>query len=206
MTMLKTENLLFSLVVLAMLASGCQQSEYERMVSRELAGGERHDSLFLGLYLGMAEDSFYLHCRELNRRQLIMEGAGGLSVEYDINELDDPVQMNFYPNFYKGEIYRIGASFTYEAWAPWNRELWADSLLTRMVGLLEGWYGDGFIRMEHPEDETVKVYVKVDGNRRIRVWQKDDRYVQADFTDLPVDREVREKAAESAGKEPERMN
>ena len=47
----------------------------------------------------------------------------------------------------------------------------------------------------------MKVTGKEDGNRRIRVWRKDDRYVQADFTDLPVDRVVRKKEAEAAGTE-----
>lgn len=197
---MKPNMIVFVLTALTLLVS-CQQSEYEQMVGRELASGERHDTLFLGLYLGMTADSFFLHCKELNQQQLVKDGPGSLSVEYKLKEaLPAAATMNFYPDFYEGQVFRMPVSFHYDAWAPWNKELFADSLLPEVVLMLEEWYGDGFIEMQHPERENLRVFVKVDGNRRIRVWRKDDRFVFADFTDLLVHREAEQQEAEQAGK------
>ncbi len=175
---------LFILLTLGGLAlgTGCK-SDYERLVERELASGERYDSIFFGIYLGMTADSFYKHCWQLNKTRKFKQGQYNTSVEYLIEDFRYPALMNFYPVFDdEGVIVEMPVMINYQAWAPWNRKLWADSLLVNVKGLLEKWHGTGFIEVRHPE-KGVR-YVKVDGNRRIILWAVDDQYVRVLYSDL----------------------
>lgn len=166
----------------SLLSTGCK-SEYEQAVEKGLASGERHDSIFFGLQLGMTADSFYKHCWELNKTQKFKQGQFNTSVEYSMDEFKYPAVMNFYPTFNEeGVVAEMPVMFNYKGWAPWNKKLWADSLVLQVKGLMEKWYGPGFIEMKHPEKGTR--YVKVDGNRRIILWAVDDQYVKALFSDL----------------------
>jgi hypothetical protein len=180
----------FLILVAGIIISGCGlQSEYTRLVTQELASGVRNDSLFLGITFGMTSKEFYAHCWELNEEKLIRQGNRNMTVEYQVEELDFPASMNFYPNFHQDKIYEMPVSFMYLAWAPWNEEMSADSLESDVVELLEKWYGgNSFIKVEHPEKGSV--LVKVDGNRRI-VVQKEEVQVQVKYTDMLVEREMK---------------
>lgn len=159
--------------------------EYKRLVRKELASGERYDSLFLGTYLGMDSKDFYKHCWELNHQGLIKEGPGNTTVQYYLPDQEHAIRMLFYPKFYNNVIYEVPVEFTYDAWAPWNKEFFSDKLLVEVIKVLESWYGKGFMEIEYPERGSV--WVKVDGNRRISVWCQDDQKVKALFTDMIVE-------------------
>ena len=158
------------------------------MVDKGLASGERNDSLFLGIRLGMTNKDFFAHCWELNKQQLIKQGNTNTSVEYEMAELKHPALMNFYPTFFENEIHEMPVMFNYKAWAPWNKELWSDSLMLDVKHLMEKWHGQGFIKMEHPE-KGIR-YVKVDDNRRIMIWKENDEYVKVLYTDLTKEKEM----------------
>ena len=163
-------------------------TDYQQMVERELASGVREDSLFMGIYLGMTHKDFYTRCWELNKQGLIRQGTRNTTVKYEMSELKDPARMEFYPSFIAGKIYEMPVTFAYHNWAPWNKHLAADVLQKDIVKLFEKWYGKGFIRVEHPQKGIA--YVKVDGNRRINIVQKNDFEVVAYFTDLLVERNL----------------
>ncbi len=172
---------------------GCTQSEYTRLVQRELASGERHDSLFLGIHFGMSAQAFYTHCWQLNLEGTIKEGSGNRSVLYMPEGFSSPVNMNFYPIFStEGDrnIWQMPVLFDYVAWALWSKDFHSDQLLPEVLALLDRWYEGEFIRMKTP-DGNAEAYVKVNGNRRIIVFCKDNQYVQATFTDLLAANEVK---------------
>ncbi len=175
------------MLFLILIAGACRKSEYRRMVERELASGERNDSLFLGFYFGMPADEFYDHCWELNRREMVKQGPENASVQYNLDEFKAPARMNFYPDFHENRIYEMPVLFEYQGWAPWNKEFFSDALIEEVIALLEEWYGQGFVEIRHPEKEDLSVFVKIDGNRQIRVTRHSDRYVKAIFTDLTVE-------------------
>ena len=186
-------------LLLVSILSCSEGSEYLLMEKRELASGERHDSLLLGLHFGMERQAFFDHCYELNRQGVIKEGAGGAVVEYRITELPYPARINFYPQFDDNQrIYILPVSFFYDAWAPWNKAQWSDSLMVSVVSLMEDWYGGGFIQLS-PEDVENKsvVYAKVDGNRRIAIFKEDDMKVKVVFTDLRSPMAKRNKKAKN---------
>ena len=53
------------------------------------------------------------------------------------------------------------------------------------------WYGDDFQILQHPVQGTV--YYQMKGRRRINLFIRDDQFVQAVFTDLKVEKEIKDK-------------
>jgi hypothetical protein len=152
-------------------------------MTQELASGVRYDSLFMGIYLGMSEKEFYTHCWKLNKEGLIRQGSANLSVAYQTGgELKHPATMNFYPVFEDGKIVEMPVRFTYNGWAPWNKELSSEKLAEDIHDWYEKVYGEGFITVKHPE--RGKAFVKIDGNRRITIFHEADLRAWAIFTDM----------------------
>lgn len=164
------------------------------MAAKELAHGQRVDSLFFGIHLGMSSKQFYAHCWEMNKKGLFTDGENNTAVLYklDNNELDHPASMNFYPAFYQDKLHNMRVTYNYDAWAPWNKHLFADSLQLKVLELYTAWYkgGNSFIKMEDKKRGTI--YVKVDGNRRIIIGKYDDVRVKVDYSDLRVEKEIEE--------------
>jgi hypothetical protein len=167
--------------------SACRQSEYDSMVKEELARNVRYDSIFFDLHFGTTRQDFYATCWKLNKQGLIKQGPGNLSVEYELDsgDLDHEGYMWFYPEFTEDtqKIYLMPVEFVYKGWAPWNKHLSADSLLPQVRTLLEKWYGGKFTYMEN-DNGDIRLWVKVDGNRRIRLYKKNEYTVKAEFLDL----------------------
>lgn len=185
-------NVLWMSVTLALCwgASGCSPGEkYNRELARELASGERHDSLFMGIFLGMSEKDFYTHCWELNKEGLIRQGSGNMTVEYEMkDELKHPATMNFYPVFQDGRIVEMPVRFAYNGWAPWNKELSPEKLALDIRDWYEKVYGPGFMTIRHSEHGTA--YVKIDGNRRITIFYEPELHAWAVFKDMEAARDT----------------
>jgi hypothetical protein len=184
---MKTRTLwLMPLLISVFIISGCSpRAKYERRLKHELASGVRYDSLFFGLYLGMPEKDFYMHCWKLNKKGLIRQGSTNTTVLYNIkDELKYPGTMNFYPKFDQGKISEMPVQYAYSGWAPWNKKLYSDKLAVELLKWYKKVYGSGFIRVKHSEHGMA--YVLVNGNRRITIFKADDLHVWAVFTDMSV--------------------
>lgn len=184
---MKTLIILFlTLLISAFVISGCSpRAKYDRKMKHELATGIRNDSLFMGLYLGMPEKDFYLHCWQLNKKGLIRQGESNTTVYYEVkNQLRYPAAMDFYPRFMDGKIYEMPVRFKYKGWAPWNKNLTADKLQSALLDWYKKEYGGGFITVKHPEWGVA--YVQIKGNRRISIFRQNELYVWAVFTDLLI--------------------
>jgi hypothetical protein len=156
------------------------------MESRELSSGKVQNEIFLGLELGMDKKAFYEKCWELNSKGLLTNGPSELSVEYDAPmPSGNPAKMRFFPKWENEKIYMMPVEFTYEGWAPWNEELAVEKLREDVVKLFEEWYGPGFIEVSN-EDKSQIAFVKVDGNRRIRIFRKHLPTVRAEIVDLKI--------------------
>lgn len=171
-------------VMTALILGGCTPGKkYEHRLEKELASGVRYDSLFMGISFGMTEDEFFDHCWKLNKENLVKQGTSNMSVEYETKEeLKHPATMNFYPVFGDGKIVEMPVRFIYNGWAPWNKELSANKLALDVKLWYERIYGKGFITVTHPMKG--EAYTKIDGNRRITIYNENDLHVWAIFTDM----------------------
>ncbi len=183
---LKSVNILaFSLLLFS-----CK-TPYEKLEEKELASGKEVKDLFLGLELGMERRDFFETCWKLNQEGKLTNGPSELSVEYQAEmPSGNPAKMRFYPKFEQDKIYLMPIEFTYDGWAPWNEELKAEKLREDVVKLFEEWYGPGFIEITS-KDKSQIVYVKMDGNRRIRIFKKHISAVRAEISDLPVEKKLK---------------
>ncbi len=182
-------NAVYSIGLIAIMLAGCQSHPYQEMEERELASGVRYDTLLMGMTFGMSLQDFFDRCMDLNRQKLIYQGPGARIVEYVIKEnVKSPVTVQFQPSFHEDGLYEMSYDYFYNAWAPWNTEFGADSLILTVKSLTEDTFGDGFLAIEHPEKPTA--YAKVDGNRRISISLKDERRVSVRFTDLTVAKQL----------------
>jgi len=181
---LRSNKFLF-LLILSLSIVSCK-SEYEKMESRELSSGKVENEIFLGLKLGMDKKAFYETCWDLNKKGILSNGPGELSVEYSVDlPSGNPAKMRFYPKFEDEKIYLMPVEFTYESWALWNEELAVEKLREDVVALFEEWYGPGFIEVAN-EDKSLIAFVKIDGNRRIRIFKKHVSIVRAEIVDLKI--------------------
>jgi hypothetical protein len=163
----------------------CQNEyDYEVRARAEINSGIRHDSLFMGLYLGMPRQAFREHCAMMNQRQLFQQGSMGVSVEYQLTELSSPVTMNFYPLFEQDVIVEMPVNFRFDNWSPWNKKSHSDVLIEEVGGLFEKWYDAEFHVLTIPSGKKILVFVE--GNRRILLFLEGDHSVRAVISDLSV--------------------
>ncbi|WP_255502068.1 hypothetical protein [Algoriphagus sp. AK58] len=165
------------------------------MEKRELASGKVVNDLFFGLELGMTQKQFFETCWNLNKEGVLTNGPTELSVQHSlVFPSGNPGKMRFYPKFDEGKIYLMPVEFIYDGWSPWNEDLAVEKLREDVVKLFEKWYGEGFIEVSN-EDKSQIAYVKMDGNRRIRIFKKHISAVRAEITDLPIQRKISQKAS-----------
>ena len=179
--------------LLAVLILFSCKSEYEKLEEKELNSGKKVNELFLGLELGMTRKEFFQTCWDLNKQGLLTNGPTELSVEYTPKmPSGNSAKMRFYPKFEQDKIYLMPIEFQYEGWAPWNESLNVENLRNDVIALFEEWYGSGFIEVSN-EDKSKIVFVKVDGNRRIRIFKKHDSVVRVEIADLPIQKMLNQK-------------
>src|SRR5262245_37106598 len=133
--------------LLIVLLTGCFQSEYTRMVQQEMATGTRNDSLLLGIEFGDGKPEFISQYWELNRTGMVREGLGDGSVRYTLKDSlfhkqPTEIRLLFRPGYDdKNLISEMHFEFSYVAWAPWNKDLQSDSLMTKTLRFLKNGYG-----------------------------------------------------------------
>lgn len=191
MNKLNYMKLVFRLSFLIILLSGCD-SEYTKLVKRELKRNEVKDSILFDLHFGNTRSEFYRKCLQLNRQKLVNQGPSNSSVEYIFNDSifhDEPtsIRLLFFPIFdSENTLIGMNYEFSYMGWAPWNEQMQASVLKPKVVELLNLWYGGNeFIELSLNE---VNSFVKVDANRRIILYEKDPQSVVAKIHNLTHER------------------
>jgi hypothetical protein len=166
----------------------CNQSDYTKLVKSELSRDVRLDSLILGINFGDSRDEFYGKCFDLNKQQLVTQGPSGATVQYlftdsVVHSRPTPLRLLFIPAFDGDDkIKEMNLEFSYIAWSPWGEEYQSAKLLGEVQKILMIWYkGNPFIAVNVDGKEFP---VKVDGNRRLAVYIKDDQNVVVKIHDI----------------------
>lgn len=184
------KNLLLLFLFLLMFSS-CQ-SEYTKLVNKELNSGVTHDSIFLDLKFGDTKSDFYQKCWELNKQKLAAQGPNNNYVQYAMPQKIDSnsgnyVNMLFYAKFNTfNKITAMDFKYYYAGWAPWNEKHHANVLMPSITDSILKWYpGNDFIEVN--KKDSLKVLVKVDGNRQISIYpDKNTRDVSVLIEDLRI--------------------
>lgn len=183
-------NIPLLLILLVSLLFSCNpEPEYSELVEREMEKGIRNDSLFLGYSFGMTRQEFFDHSWNLNSRKIVTDGTGGNTVRHEVDYLKYRAHKIFYPEFYREKIYKMPVRYMYNGWAPWNRDYWADSLKKDVLRRFKKRYSNKFLEMKHPELD-VPAHIMVDKNKRIAIYELNDKEVAVDYTDLTVLNEI----------------
>lgn len=189
---MRAVRIVCTLVLFGFLLSCNRSNDYAAVVERELQSGKRVNDIFFDFKFGMTSKDFYAYCWEMNKKGVFRDGLNNQYVLYKPKQGDfsHPVTMNFYPDFYNGKIARMRVLYQYDAWAPWNKNLYADSLAKDVMKYYSRTYSGGnpFLTLHDPQRGDA--YVKVDGNRRITIGRQNDLYVKVDFTDLLTEKEL----------------
>ncbi len=159
------------------------QKTLAEVEKQELATGIRHDSLFMGLTLGMPKQEFFDFCWAMNKKGVFTDGSE-MTVEHQLGEKNFhyPIQMNFYPQFLYDKIKEMPIKFTYKGIDLSYPNGQTGKLLIDVKKLMEEWYGDGFFITTLPAG--VKGYAKVSGNRRVVIFSEKEYEVMVVVTDL----------------------
>jgi len=167
------------------------ESDYANLVKREMATGIVHDSLLFGMRFGQHRQDFFQTCWKLNQKGIIANGPGNKWVKYELplQQKASPetgMTLLFFGDFDEKKVMNgMNFQFYYSAWSIWNKNLQSDKLLPVAMDSLKKWYpGNDFIKVPLKKD-SLEVFVKVDGNRRITIRPlDDDRIVKAKIDDL----------------------
>lgn len=177
-----------SLLTIAVLLTSCLQSDYTKLVKAELAKGIRQDSLLFGIKFGDTRNDFYGRCHDLNQQKLITQGPSGGTVQYLfkdslVHDVPTDMSMLFIPVYDEADkIIEMNLEFSYTGWAPWNEALFAHNLKMKVIELImKGYGGNSFVDAKINQTD---IPVKVDGNRRMIVYIKDDRNVVVKMQDI----------------------
>ena len=181
-------NILALLLGFACLIPSCKKAEQrslDEVEKQELAKGIRNNTLFLGLSFGMTQKEFFAVCWDLNKKGTLREATGNMAAAYQLDkgELNQPVEMTFYPKYIDDKISEMPVRFHYKGWAPWNEDLQSNKLIVEVKKLMEKWYGTGGFFIS-PLREGGKGIVKVDGNRRIVITIDSESEVLVMLSDL----------------------
>jgi hypothetical protein len=178
----------FYLFIILILGLSSCESEYSKLVKRELASDIKNDSLLLGLKFNQTKQDFFDICQDLNNQKLINQGPENRFAEYTFkgnNSKESSIQMLFYGIFDKQNIMTgLDIRFSYNAWSPWNKMLYADKLIPRINDTLQKWFpGNDFIKV-NLKNLNSDVFVKVDGNRQIKMYTLNDKSLVVKIEDL----------------------
>ena len=181
---------LMSLLLVTGLMASCE-SEYQQYIEEELSSGETRDSLIFGMRMGQTRKDFYAICWELNSQKKISQGQGNATARFytDRDSLGNNSPMTkdmlFYGIFDEDDVMRgMDMSYSFVAWSPWNRNKQSDSLLLHLrEEYLRGYPGNDFIEIEFEGSEQPAL-VKIDGNRQILMYVKNDKDVVVKIEDL----------------------
>ncbi len=192
----KNKNKYFILVLIFTLMA-CE-SDYTKLVKKELATDVKNNSLIFGLKFNDTKQQFFETCMVLNRKKMISQGPSNHFAAFTMKakeKNESPIKMLFYGMFNDKNIMTgLKMRFYYDAWAPWNKRLYAKELVPSIKDTLQKWFpGNDFMKINVKKLKR-KVFVKIDGNRQIKMFVLNDKEISVKIEDLDKKSEYNELA------------
>lgn len=152
------------------------------MLEEAKTSGIQEDSLMLGIQFGMTQDSFFSYCQKYNQNGEIFDSGSPLQAARKINWNGNNFQMNFYPNYKSDKIHKLEFECFHEGYSQWNKQYYSESILEDIKTYFEKEFQ---LRMESFDHEKFgKAYVAFTGNRRLRIFIKNQKMIGGEFLDM----------------------
>lgn len=191
-TMKITHTSFFGLTVVYLLtvALSCS-SNYESLVKNELDKNKKVDSLFFNFRLGESKDMYHKKSWHLNNSRKVVQGRSYFYMKKIFSDSKEENKSNDFGLEFTGKfnadkkLNLLDAKFYHILWVPWNEAYQAPKLLPRILDSLELWFpGNPFLEIETGNDSIPKMHVKIDGDRRFRVFVENSQDVAVKIDDL----------------------
>jgi len=184
----RLNHIIFVFVSALLVFSSCE-SEYTKLVNQEMAKGEIHTNYLFNLEVGDTKKEFFDKCWQLNKEQKVSQGSGNKYAKF----FDEPrvgedslarVTTLFYGIFDDNDImHGVEMKMSFYSWSPWNDTYRSDALISFMKKrYMKELGGNEFIELKIDDKNTA--YVKVDGNRRIRMYILSPQEIMVKIEDL----------------------
>lgn len=182
---------LFYIIVVIFLLTSCK-SEYQKLIEKELAAGQRNTDLFLDLTMGQTRKEFFAICWDLNKEKKISQGSGNQYAKYFLRpspgeDSTRTVEILFYGMFDQDDVmYGMDMKMSFSSWSPWNKDFHTDVLQEFMEKkYMEQEGGNPFIQIQVTDE--VNALVKVDGNKQILMYPNNNQTLSVKIEDLEKD-------------------
>tara|TARA_B110000046_G_scaffold45140_1_gene50191 strand:+ start:57 stop:635 length:579 start_codon:yes stop_codon:yes gene_type:complete len=183
----------FKLLIFFSLIASCT-SEYKALVKRELNKNKKVDSVFFDIRLGDSKDIYHEKSWDLNNSRVVTQGRSyfymkKIFTDSKIKKRENDFALEFSGKFNsKKKLKMLDVKFYHLLWTPWYEKYQAPKLLPRILDSLVVWFpGNPFLEVKTGSDSIPIMHVKIDGDRRFRVYAEDSRDVAVKIDDLNED-------------------
>lgn len=180
----------FTLLLLILFTTLSCQSDYTKMLNNEAKKELIKDSLIFGMQIGDTKKEFFDRCWQLNKEGKVMQGPNNMSVQHVLSNNKEnanltAINMLFYGIFDENNVMSgMNLEFSYKAWSLWNEKYQSEKLFPVVKDSIMQWFpGNAFIQIENENIRPV-TFVKIDGNRQILTYIKDEKDVIVKIEDL----------------------
>lgn len=180
---------LLSLMMMILGFSSCK-SDYEKLVDIEIEKGVVDDSLIFGMQMGLTRKEFFDICWKLNKEKVIDQGTGnGMAYYKDPLDSLHPTkaikELQFYGIFDKKDTMRgMNMIYNFAGYGSFDKKFNSMSMLDTLERFyMETRKGNPFKEVDI-DLEKYKALVKVDGQRQIIMYPKNDKDVIVRIEDL----------------------
>jgi hypothetical protein len=184
MTILKKEKyfLLLSISFFFLCLTSCKKGKYQTMLATASTSGIQEDSLTLGIRFGMTKEDFFDHCQKYNQAGDIFDSGTPLQVGQRITWKENQYQMNFYPQYESEKINKLDFEFYHTGFSKWNKQVYSKEIIPEIKSYLEKEFNLTMEEFDH--EKYGKAYVVFTGNRRLRIFLKNQKMVGGEFLDM----------------------
>ena len=183
----------FKLSAFILLWTSCS-SEYKNIVKKELRKNQKVDSVFFNLRLGETKDIYHKKSWDLNHTRTVVQGRSYFYMKKVFSDSKTEKKRNDFALEFTGKfnaakkLKMLDVKFYHLLWTPWNEAYQAQNLLPRILDSLEIWFpGNPFFEVETGSDSIPRIHVKIDGDRRFRVFVENSQDIAVKIDDLNED-------------------
>jgi|TARA_B100000780_G_C21068711_1_gene429899 hypothetical protein len=183
----------FKLLIFFSLIASCT-SEYKALVKKELNKNQKVDSVFFDIRLGESKDIYHKKSWDLNNSRVVTQGRSYFYMkkifsDSKIKKKENDFALEFSGKFNaKKKLKMLDVKFYHLLWTPWYEKYQAPNLLPRILDSLVRWFpGNPFLEIKTGSDSIPTMHVKIDGDRRFRVYVENLQDVAVKIDDLNED-------------------